>query len=101
MAGQKRKLGAIAAILPAALLLVASAARADESATTANHSLPGVRPQQPIASHDAPYPPEPEPSDSDPNGTTFNVGNMKVSIHGYISYAVGFGKGMPGKGYRK
>jgi hypothetical protein len=91
---------AIAAIVPAAMLLAASFAWADENAQNANGNLPGVRPQQPIASHDASYPPQPEPMDEDSDGTTFNVGKMKVSIHGSISYAVGFGKPMPGKGSR-
>jgi len=99
MASQRWKLRAIAAILPCAVLLAASAAWADQQ-KTGNATLPGVRPQQPIASHDGVYPPEPESTDQDANGTNFNIGDMKVSIHGYISYAVGFGKGMPGKGSR-
>ena len=101
MASQGWKLRAIAAILPCAVLLAASAAWADQQ-KTGNATLPGVRPQQPIASHDGVYPPQPEP-DALPDGdtpTSFHVGKMKVEIHGYISYAVGFGKGMPGKGSR-
>jgi hypothetical protein len=101
MAAQKRKLGAIAAVLSAAMLLAASSAWADNSAKSTDGSLPGVRPQQPIASHDGVYPPEPEPTEQNANGTDFNIGDMKVSIHGYISYAIGFGKPMPGKGYRR
>jgi hypothetical protein len=100
MAVQKRKLGAVAVILPA-MLLAASSAWADSSAKSTDGSLPGVRQQQPIASHDGVYPPEPEPTEQANNGTDFNIGDMKVSIHGYISYAVGFGKPMPGKGYRR
>jgi hypothetical protein len=101
MAAQKRKPRAIAVILPAAILLAASSAWADSSAKSTDGGLPGVRPQQPIASHDGVYPPEPEPTEQANNGTDFNIGDMKVSIHGYISYAVGFGKSMPGKGYRR
>ena len=100
MASQRWKLRAVAAILPCAVLLAASAAWADQQ-KAGNDTLPGVRPQQPIASHDGAYPPEPEPTDQDANGTNFNIGDMKVSIHGYISYAVGFGKPMPGKVYRR
>jgi hypothetical protein len=84
----------------AALLLAASAAWADGRVKSENDTLPGVRPQKPIVTRDAPYPPEPEPENGDINGTTFNVGKMQVSIHGYISYAVGFGKPMPGHGSR-
>jgi hypothetical protein len=100
MAGPKRKLRMIAAALPAALLFVASAAWADQQAKAGGDTLPGVRPQKPIASHDGVYPPEPEPENGDIHGTTFNVGKMQVSIHGYISYGVGFGKPLPGKGSR-
>jgi hypothetical protein len=100
MAGQKRKLGAIAAILPAVLLLAASTAWADQQTKAANGTLPGVRPQKPIASHDGVYPPEPEPENGAINGTTFDVGKMRVSIHGYISYGIGFGDPLPGKGSR-
>jgi hypothetical protein len=100
MPAKIRKLRTVAAILPAAILMAASSAWADQQAKSGNDTLPGVRPQKPIASHDAPYPPEPEPENGDINGTTFNVGKMQVSIHGYVSYAVGFGKPMPGKGSR-
>ena len=100
MTARKWKLRTIVAVLPAAILLAASAAWADQQTKAGNDTLPGVRPQKPIASHDGVYPPEPEPENGDINGTTFDVGKMKVSIHGYISYAVGFGKPMPGKGSR-
>jgi hypothetical protein len=102
MAAQGRKLRAVAAILPALLLLAASSAWADESAGAANGALPGVRPQKPIASHDSVYPPQPEP-DALPDGdtpTSFHVGKMKVEVHGYISYGIGFGDPLPGKGSR-
>ena len=75
MAVQKRKLGAIAVILPA-MLLAASSAWADSSAKSTDGSLPGVRQQQPIASHDGVYPPEPEPTEQANNGTDFNIGDM-------------------------
>jgi hypothetical protein len=99
MTAQLRVLRTVAA--SAALLLAASSAWAGEQSKPGDDTLPGVRPQKPIASRDTAYPPEPEPENGDTNGTTFNVGRMQVSIHGYISYAVGFGKAMPGKGYRK
>jgi hypothetical protein len=101
MMAEKWKLRAIAAILPGAMLLAASAAWADQL-KSGNDTLPGVRPQKPIASHDGVYPPEPEP-DALPDGdtpTSFHVGDMKVEIHGYISYAIGFGKPLPGKQHR-
>jgi hypothetical protein len=100
MARRKRKLRTIAAILPAALLLAAPMAQADQQAKAGNDTLPGVRPQKPIASHDAAYPPEPDTSPNEGDPTSFQVGNMKIEVHGYISYAVGFGKPMPGKGSR-
>lgn len=103
MAERRRMLRGLAAIPAALLVLAASSAWADESAGATNGALPGVRPQKPIASHDGVYPPQPEP-DALPDGdtpTSFHVGKMKVEIHGYISYAVGFGKPMPGKGYRR
>ncbi|MDN5926479.1 MAG: hypothetical protein L0I29_05330 [Hyphomicrobiales bacterium] len=93
MASLGWKLRAIAAILPGAILLAVSAAWAGQQ-NAGNDTLPGVRPQKPIASHDGVYPPEPEP-DTLPGGdtpTSFHVGDMKVEIHGYISYAIGFGK---------
>jgi hypothetical protein len=92
----------ILATLSGVMLLAASAAWADQQ-NSGNGTLPGVRPQKPIASHDGVYPPAPEP-DAPPDGdtpTSFHIGKMKVDIHGYISYAIGFGKPMPGKGYRK
>jgi hypothetical protein len=98
MTAQLRVLRTVAA--SAALLLAASAAWADQQTRAGSDTLPGVRPPKPIVSRDTAYPPEPEPENGDVNGTTFNVGRMQVSIHGYISYAVGFGKAMPGKGSR-
>jgi len=101
MASPRWKLRAIAAVLPCAVLLAAPAAWADQQKAS-NDTLPGVRPQQPIASHDGVYPLEPEP-DTLQNGdtpTSFHVGRMKVEIHGYVTYAIGFGKPMPGKGSR-
>jgi hypothetical protein len=88
------------AAIPAVLLvLAASSAWADD---IANGALPGVRAQKPIASHDGVYPPQPEP-DVLPDGdtpTSFHVGKMKVEVHGYISYGIGFGDPLPGKGSR-
>jgi hypothetical protein len=99
MAERKRTLGALAAISSALLLLAASSAWADQQSKTDNGALPGVRPQKPIASHDGVYPPEPDaPQADDP--TSFHIGEMKIQVHGYISYAVGFGKPMPGRGSR-
>ena len=99
MTARKWKLRTIVAVLPAALLLAASAASADQQTKSGNDTLPGVRPQKPIASHDGVYPPEPDtPQNEDPG--TLQVGDLKIQVHGYISYAVGFGKPMPGKGSR-
>jgi hypothetical protein len=93
------KIGVVAAFLPAVILLT-PAALADQQTKSSSYTLPGVRPQKPIVSRDTPYPPEPEPENGDVNGTSFNIGKMQVSVHGYVSYAVGFGKPMPGHGSR-
>ncbi len=93
-------LQAIAAPLAVMTLLAASAAWADGQAKTGNDTLPGVHPQKPIASHDGVYPPEPDTAGNGDTPTSFHIGDMKVSIHGYISYAVGFGKRLPGRGSR-
>ena len=37
---------------------------------------------------------------NDIDGTSFNIGKMQVSVHGYISYGMRFGKPLPGKGSR-
>jgi hypothetical protein len=99
MAERKQTLGALAAISSALLLLAASSAWAGQR-KSGNDTLPGVRPQKPIASHDGVYPPEPDAPQNGDDPTSFRIGEMKVQIHGYISYAVGFGKPMPGRGSR-
>lgn len=98
MAAQMRMFRTVAA--SAALLLAASAAWAGEQTKTDDGTLPGVRPQKPIASHDGVYPPEPDTPQNSDDPTSFQIGEMKVQVHGYISYAVGFGKPMPGRGSR-
>ena len=63
-------------------------------------ALSQITPQKPIASHDGVYPPEPDTPQNSDDPTSFQIGEMKVQVHGYISYAVGFGKPMPGRGSR-
>ena len=99
MAAQIGMLRTVAASV--AVLLAASTAWAGEQSRPGDDTLPGVRPQKPIASHDGVYPPEPDTPQNSDDPTSFQIGAMKVQIHGYISYAVGFGKPMPGKGYRR